>query len=85
VAASPEGKYLYYAASWARFLNQQFPSWHITRRDRKTGDEDDLIQPDQECVSPGAFADGKQVSTFTRYETESGLRCATWKAAKTVG
>src|SRR5258707_3420793 len=44
VVASPDGKYLYYAAKLASlYYNQHLPTWHIARRDRKTGDEDDLI------------------------------------------
>ena len=40
VVASPDGKYLYYAAKLGSLkYNQQFPSWHIARRDRKTGDQ----------------------------------------------
>src|SRR5258708_6429569 len=44
VIASPDGKYLYYAAKLGSLAyNQQLPTWHIAPRARKTGDEDDLI------------------------------------------
>src|SRR5208282_6232168 len=48
VVASPDGKYLYYATKLGSLnYNAQFPLWHIARRDRKTGDEDDVIsQPE---------------------------------------
>src|SRR6266851_1891381 len=73
--ASLDGKYLYYASKLGSLsYNQQFPSWHITRRDRKTGDEDDLIHQIKSAFRPVLSPDGKQVLYVTRYETESGLR-----------
>src|SRR5258708_340635 len=75
VVGSGDGKYLYYAAKLGSLsYNQQFPSWHITRRDRKTGDEDDLIHQIKSAFRPVLSPDGKQVLYVTRYETESGLR-----------
>src|SRR5213594_113909 len=75
VVASPDGKYLYYAAKLGSlYYNQQFPTWHIARRDRKTGDEDDLIRQIKSAFRPVLSPDGKQVLYVTRYETESGLR-----------
>jgi Tol biopolymer transport system component len=75
VVASPDGKYLYYAAKLGSLAyNQQLPSWHIARRDRKTGDEDDIIQQIKSAFRPLLSPDGKQVLYVTRYETESGLR-----------
>ena len=75
VVASPDGKYLYYAVRNGPFsYNAQFPLWHIARRDRKTGDEDDIINQPRSCFRPVLSPDGKQVLYVTRYETESGLR-----------
>jgi Tol biopolymer transport system component len=75
VVASPDGKYLYYAAKLGSLAyNQQFPSWHIARRDRKTGDEDEIIHQIRSAFRPVLSPDGKQVLYVTRYETESGLR-----------
>ena len=75
VLASPDGKYLYYAAKLGSLsYNQQFPSWHIARRDRKTGDEDEIIQQIRSAFRPVLSPDGKQVLYVTRYETESGWR-----------
>ncbi len=75
VVASPDGKYLYYAEKlgWLAY-NQQFPTWHIARRDRKTGDEDDIIHQIESAFRPVLSPDGKQILYVTRYETESGLR-----------
>src|SRR5260370_6715562 len=59
VAASLDGKYLYYASKLGSLsYNQQFPSWHITRRDRKTGDEDDLIHQIKSAFRPVLSPDG---------------------------
>src|SRR5256884_1909883 len=75
VVASPDGKYLYYAAKLGSlYYNQQLPTWHIARRDRKTGDEDGLIRQIKSAFRPVLSPDGKQVLYVTRYETESGLR-----------
>ena len=75
VVASADGKYLYYATKLGSLAyNQQFPSWHIARRDRKTGDEDDIIQQIRSAFRPVLSPDGKQLLYVTRYETESGLR-----------
>jgi len=75
VVASPDGKYLYYAAKLGSLAyNQQLPTWHIARRDRKTGDEDDLIHQIKSAFRPMLSPDGKQILYVTRYETESGLR-----------
>ncbi len=75
VVASPDGKYLYYASKLGSlYYNQQLPTWHIARRDRKTGDEDTLIQQIKSAFRPMLSPDGKQVLYVTRYETESGLR-----------
>src|SRR2546428_346141 len=72
---SPDGKWLYYAAKLGSlYYNQQLPTWHIARRDRKTGDEDDIINQIKSAFRPLLSPDGKQVLYATRYETESGLR-----------
>jgi Tol biopolymer transport system component len=75
VVASPDGKYLYYAKRSGGFeYNAQFPLWQIARRDRKTGDEDILLQQAESSFRPVLSPDGTQLLYVTRYETESGLR-----------
>src|SRR6267143_852348 len=75
VVASLDGKYLYYATKLGSLAyNQQFPSWHIARRDRKTGDEDEIIRQIKSAFRPMLSPDGRQILYVTRYETESGLR-----------
>ena len=75
VVASPDGKYLYYATKLGSLnYNAQFPMWHIARRDRKTGDEDEIINQAESAFRPVVSPDGKEIVYVTRYETETGLR-----------
>src|ERR1700730_7978534 len=75
VVASADGKYLYYAMRHGGFAyNAQLPLWQIARRDRKTGDEDVLLQQLESSFRPVLSPDGAQILYVTRYETESGLR-----------
>jgi Tol biopolymer transport system component len=75
VAASSDGKYLYYAKRQGGFAyNAQFPLWQIARRDRKTGEEDILLQQLESSFRPVLSPDGTKLLYVTRYETESGLR-----------
>ena len=54
--------------------NAQFPQWTIMRRDRKTGDEDALIEQLDSAFRPQLSPDGTKILYVTRYETESELR-----------
>ncbi|MGB7283718.1 MAG: amidohydrolase family protein [Candidatus Acidiferrum sp.] len=75
VVASPDGRYLYYATKLGSLnYNAQFPLWHIARRDRRTGDEDDIISQPESAFRPVLSPDGKEIVYATRYETETGLR-----------
>ncbi len=73
--ASTDGKYLYFAERHGPFsYNQMFPQWVIKRKDRKTGDEDVIIEQPTSAFRPLVSPDGKMLLYVTRYETESGLR-----------
>ena len=73
--ASPDGKYLYYAERRRDFsYNSMFPLWRIKRKDRKTGDEDVIIEQPRSAMRPLLSPDGKFILYVTRHETESGLR-----------
>src|SRR5438094_5487367 len=75
VSASADGKYLYYAHRVGGFTYEaQFPLWQVARRDRKTGDEDILINQLGSSMRPVLLPDGSGVLYVTRHETESGLR-----------
>ena len=75
VVASPDGRYLYYAERHGPFsYNSMLPQWEIKRKDRKTGDEDTIIQQSLSAFRPVLSPDGKVLLYVSRYETESGLR-----------
>ncbi len=75
VVASPDGRYLYYAERHGPFsYNAMLPQWEIKRKDRKTGDEDTIIQQSLSAFRPVLSPDGKVLLYVSRYETESGLR-----------
>ncbi|HXY25346.1 MAG TPA: amidohydrolase family protein [Candidatus Acidoferrum sp.] len=75
VVASADGKYLYFAERHGDFgYNQMFPQWSIKRKDRKTGDEDVIIQQPESAFRPLLSPDGKFLVYVSRYETETGLR-----------
>jgi len=75
VMASADGKYLYFAERHGDFsYNAMFPQWVIKRKDRKTGDEDVIIQQPESAFRPQVSPDGKIILYVSRYETESGLR-----------
>src|SRR5207245_788633 len=75
VVASSDGKYLYYAERRRDFsYNSMFPLWRIKRKDRKTGDEDVIIEQPESAFRPLVSPDGKFLLYVSRYETESGLR-----------
>jgi WD40 repeat protein len=75
VVASADGRYLYYAERRRDFsYNSMFPLWRIKRKDRKTGDEDVIIEQPRSAMRPLLSPDGKFILYVTRYETESGLR-----------
>src|SRR5215470_10965040 len=75
VVASADSRYLYYAERRRDFsYNSMFPLWRIKRKDRKTGDEDVIIEQPRSAMRPLLSPDGKFILYVTRYETESGLR-----------
>lgn len=75
VVPSADGKYLYFAERHGDFsYNAMLPQWVIKRKDRKTGDEDVIIQQPQSAFRPLVSPDGKFLLYVTRYEAESGLR-----------
>jgi Tol biopolymer transport system component len=75
VVASADGRYLYYAERRRDFsYNSMFPLWQIKRKDRRTGDEDTIIEQPRSAMRPGITPDGKSMLYVTRHETESGLR-----------
>ena len=50
------------------------PLWQVARRDRITGEEDDILHQPMSSFRPVLSPDGKTLLYITRYETETGLR-----------
>ncbi|MBK5257817.1 MAG: PD40 domain-containing protein [Vicinamibacteria bacterium] len=75
VAASKDGRYLYYATKKGGFAyNVTFPLWQIARKDRRTGDEDILTQAGGSAFRPTLSPDGRLLVYGTRFNTQTGLR-----------
>ena len=75
VVASADGRYLYYAERRGDFsYNVMLPQWVIKRKDRRTGDEDVIIQQPESAFRPLLSPDGQFMLYVSRYETETGLR-----------
>ncbi len=74
-AASPDGKYFYYARRLRDFsYNVTFPLWQVYRKDRITGEEDALTNAPESAFRPVLSPDGKLLVYGTRFEARTGLR-----------
>jgi imidazolonepropionase-like amidohydrolase/Tol biopolymer transport system component len=75
VVASPNGRYLYYATR-SGYLSEdiRFPLWQITRRDRRTGDEDVITWNQGSAVRPVLSRDGTEMIYGTRRDGKTALR-----------
>jgi Tol biopolymer transport system component len=73
--ASPDGKYFYYSQRKREFsYDVTFPLWQIFRKDRITGEEDQVTNAPGSAFRPVLSPDSKLLVYGTRYETETGLR-----------
>jgi Tol biopolymer transport system component/imidazolonepropionase-like amidohydrolase len=74
-AASPDGRFLYYAQRNGTFTyNAQFPLWQIYRHDRETGDASQVTNARGSAIRPVISPDGKWMVYGTRHKTQTGLR-----------
>ena len=75
VAASADGRYLYYATKSGYFSDDiRFPLWQITRRDRRTGEEDVITWNQGSAVRPVLSRDGTELIYGTRRDGKTALR-----------
>ena len=75
LAASKDGRYLYYAAKNGGFsYNVTFPMWQIARLDRETGEVETLTSAQGSAVRPVLSPDQRWLVYGTRFDTETGLR-----------
>ena len=75
VAASPDGRYLYFAENSAlRTPGRVYPAWQVVRMTLATGDVDPLTQAEFGAARPAVSPDGRRLVYVTRHETQTGLR-----------
>ncbi len=73
--APSDGRYFYYARRLRDFsYNVTFPLWQIYRKDRVTGEEDQLTKAPESAFRPVLSPDGKLLVYGTRFEGQTGLR-----------
>jgi imidazolonepropionase-like amidohydrolase/Tol biopolymer transport system component len=74
-AASPDGRYVYYAQKSGYFSTRvKFPLWQVARRDLRTGEEDPVTSNEGSAFRPELSPDGKKLIYATRYDSDTGLR-----------
>jgi Tol biopolymer transport system component/imidazolonepropionase-like amidohydrolase len=74
-AASPDGRYLYYAVRGKTFETARpFAPWSIARHDLQTGDEAVIVTGHGGAVRPAVSPDGRTLVYATRRDGESALR-----------
>jgi Tol biopolymer transport system component/imidazolonepropionase-like amidohydrolase len=75
LAASPDGRFIYYAQRTGPFnYNAQFPLWQIFRFDRETSETSRLTNAQGSAMRPVLSPDGKNLVYATRFETKTALR-----------
>lgn len=75
VAASPDGRYIYYAQKMGGFAyNATFPMWRIVRRDLMEGAEDVVVESIGSAIRPEISPNGSLLVYGTRHDAQTGLR-----------
>ncbi|HJS52176.1 MAG TPA: hypothetical protein VJ781_09785, partial [Pyrinomonadaceae bacterium] len=75
LAASPEGKFIYFAQRQNAFeYNARFPMWQIFRFDRDNGEVSRTTNAQGSAMRPVLSPDGKNLVYATRFETKTALR-----------
>lgn len=74
--ASPDGRYFYYARRLRDFSYNviSLPLWEIYRKDRVTGEEDQITNAPESAFRPVLSPDGKLLVYGVRFEAQTGLR-----------
>ncbi|MCW4460680.1 amidohydrolase family protein [Sphingomonas sp. BT-65] len=74
-AASPDGKYLYYARKTGGLWSDKvLPHWEIMRRTLATGAEDRIITSPGAAMRPALSRDGTRIVYASRWGAQTGLR-----------
>lgn len=72
---SPDGRYLYFASKiGTTWSDKEPPQWSITRRDLRSGTDEEIIQSLGEAMQPALSHDGRKLVYASRYRNDTGLR-----------
>jgi hypothetical protein len=72
---SPDGRYLYFSAKLGTtWSDKEPPQWSITRRDLRSGRDEEIIRSYGEAMQPALSHDGRKLVYASRHGNETGLR-----------
>lgn len=72
---SPDGRYLYFASKiGTTWSDKEPPQWSITRRDLRSGKDDEIIRSLGEAMQPALSHDGRKLVYASRHLNDTGLR-----------
>jgi Tol biopolymer transport system component/imidazolonepropionase-like amidohydrolase len=72
---SPDGRYLYFSSKiGTTWTDKEPPYWSITRRDLRTGKDEEIIRSAGGAMQPVLSHDGARLAYASRYRNETGLR-----------
>jgi Tol biopolymer transport system component len=73
--ASPDGRYLYFSSKiGTTWTDKEPPHWSITRRDLRTGKDEEIIRSAGGAMQPALSHDGGRLVYASRYQNDTGLR-----------
>lgn len=73
--ASPDGRYLYFSSKiGTTWTDKEPPHWSITRRDLRTGKDEEIIRSAGGAMQPALSHDGGRLVYASRYRNDTGLR-----------
>lgn len=72
---SSDGRYMYFASkAGTTWTEKEPPLWSITRRDLRTGKDEEIIQSFGDAMQPALSRDGRKLVYASRHLNETGLR-----------
>lgn len=72
---SADGRYLYFASkAGTTWTDKEPPQWSITRRDLRSGRDEEIIASLGEAMQPALSHDGRKLVYASRHQNDTGLR-----------
>jgi Tol biopolymer transport system component len=72
---SPEGRYMYFSSkAGTTWTEQEPPQWSITRRDLRSGKDEEIVNSLGEAIQPVVSHDGRKLVYASRHLNDTGLR-----------